>query len=133
MDKQRLFKELKEVGIKVKSLDFSVAGYSLRLSLNVNKGFGWEELEQTPFDGLEVVRIRQSGEGERDVMFIPAIEREFKDYIRRHKQNYDMKIDIILEDLQCIVEHFGSFNANSNFTNFKNKYYPEIEYSDNIF
>lgn len=114
MNKRKLLAQLKTVGVNVQSLDFFFGGYNMKLELDISKGFGWDEFEHTPIDGLEVVKSRQITEYTREVFLIPNNSKEFTNYIQRSQRTYGLSILNAFDDLKSIVETYGSIYAKTN-------------------
>lgn len=115
MNKQKLIGELGKIGIKVLKMEFSSAGYCLEVKLNKTKFPGWESLEITPIEGFEVIRIRTFCPYSGQLILVPAIKKEFKDYLVRHVDTYGMSKSIAIEDLKNIIETYAGASTKFNF------------------
>lgn len=107
MNKAVLIEELGNIGIIMNSFEFSQAGCVLELKLDPTRAIGWEELEQLPIAGIELVKIKSTGEYNRKVLYIPSSSKEFKDYIIKHMKYFGLGRSKALSDLKEAVMKFG--------------------------
>lgn len=118
MNKRKISAQLKTVGVTVESIDFYFGGYNLKLELDTSKAIGWDEFENTPIDGLEIVKSRQISEYYREVFLIPNNSREFTNYIQRSQRAYGLSVINALDDLKTIIDTYGSMDAKTNLASY---------------
>ena len=107
MNKNVLVEELNRAGIIVLSYEFTQSGYVMELKLRPEKGIGWEEIENLPIVGLEMVKFRPTGTYTAKVLFIPSNSKEFIDYVRKHMKLYGLGKPSALQDLNDTVARHG--------------------------
>lgn len=111
MNKQKVSKELSDIGIKVKSFEFTAAGYLIQVWLDSSSKGTWEDLECLSISGFEIVRIERINQVVKQIILIPANEQEFSDYIKRYVKAYNLHQDFAIIDLTCIAEKYGSITV----------------------
>lgn len=119
MNKQKLICDLKRTGIDLLKLEFCSAGYLVDVKLDPNNCSGWEELEQKPFNGFELIRMRQISTYARQLVLVPVNRKEFNDYSNRYVKEYGMSKNIALEDLNSIIQEYCSIDAKLNLKKYK--------------
>lgn len=121
MNKQKLVSQFKKIGIEVKSYEFGDLGYTLKLRLDTSKGMGWEELDHTPIEEVEVIKVRQISEYTREVVLLPNTSKEFNAWLLKCYMTYGVNSQLAFKHLENIIEQYGSITAKTNFASYKSK------------
>ena len=121
MNRGNLERELRRVGIKTEMFEFIIGGYVFEFRLNLMKVSNWKGLAEADLDGLRIVRIRKTGNIQRQVIMIPTNNKEFRDYIKRHIGKYNEGEQKAVQDLIKSIERFGTDDVKESLSNFLKK------------
>ena len=117
MNKQKIKKELKDLGIEVYTFEFTEEGHILQLRLTLDT-FGWSDFEQTPIEGFEVTNPRMVNESTMRYTLVPANEVEFKYYIQKYINSYGLSRKTAMTELERIILNTGNMDILQKFNNF---------------
>lgn len=124
MNKQLIRKELKAIGIKVKSFEFTEEGHRMQLELinHADPSDPWEKLDCMGLEGFELVSPRFLEPYEQRITLIPNCESEFIYYINKYVSNYGLSRSTAIIELTRIVENAYNPIASSALDKYKQKF-----------